>query len=408
MLGAVAFALLVSVPLAAQAPAAQAPAAPPAAQAPVALPAQPPLGPLGRQAPAPVPGAPAEDPQALAARAAARIKLLQQESQRLAAQSQTALGELRTLEVEQALRAQELAKATAEVEVIARRLTDTEARLEALQARRVAQTPALEARLVGLYKRGPLGYARLLAGGVRDWTRASRAVIGLARVDQIRIDEHRRALATETATRLELEEQRAAAAALRATAAAAETAVAKAVADRTRLIADYGRRRAMASQYIQELDSARVQLQSRVAAIGATPVIDLPLRPFRGALEWPVTGRVVSRYGRNTDRFGTAVLRNGIEIAAAAGSRVRAVHGGTVAYAAPFSGFGILVIVDHGGNDFSLYGNLSATGLRPGATVRRGDLVGTSGVTLTGESAVYFELRIDGRTVNPVEWLRSS
>ena len=215
---------------------------------------------------------------------------------------------------------------------------------------------------MGLYKRGPLGYARLLAGGVRDWARASRAVIGLAHVDQVRIDEHRRALATEAATRLELERAKAELTNLHAKAVLAEAAVAKSMADRTRLIADLGRRRQMASEYVQELEGARLKLQATMAGLGATPVVDLPLRPFRGALDWPVGGRIVSRFGRNTDRFGTAVIRNGIEIAAPAGTRVQAVHGGTVAYAAPFSGFGILVIVDHGGNDFSLYGALSATG----------------------------------------------
>jgi septal ring factor EnvC (AmiA/AmiB activator) len=225
----------------------------------------------------------------------------------------------------------------------------------------------------------------------------------------VRIDEHRRALATETATRAELQQALANATNLRTKAVVAQAGVDKAVTDRTRLIANLGRRRAMASEYVQQLERARIQLQATMAGLpSAAPVIDLPLRPFRGALEWPANGRVVSRFGRNTDRFGTAVIRNGIEIAAAAGTRIRAVHGGTVAYAAPFSGFGILVIVDHGANDFSLYGALSATGLRPGTVVKRGDLIGTSGLTLTGESAIYFELRIDGRPVNPLEWLRSS
>ena len=411
MLRPVALALFVAVPLAAQAPVPEAPAAPP--QAPAPRPEQPPLGPLGRQAtaaPAHATPAPAgEDPKVLAARATERIGLLQKETQQLAARSATALGELKKLEIERALRVEELARANAELAAVTARLDQTSSRLQALEARRVAQTPAVEARLVGLYKRGELGYARLLAGGVREWARASRAVIGLARVDQVRIDEHRHALATETAARTELEQARAAAADLQGKAGLAQAAVDKAVADRTRLVADLGRRRAMANEYVQELEGARLQFQSTMAGLpAASPVVDLPLRPFRGALEWPATGRVISRFGRNTDRFGTAVIRNGIEIAAAPGTRVRAVHGGTVAYAAPFSGFGILVIVDHGGNNFSLYGALSATGLRPGAAVKRGDLIGTSGVTLTGETATYFELRIDGRPVNPLEWLRSS
>ena len=85
---------------------------------------------------------------------------------------------------------------------------------------------------------------------------------------------------------------------------------------------------------------------------------------------------------------------------------MRAVHGGTVAYAAPFTGFGVMVILDHGEDAFTVYGHLAGTALRPGATVTRGQLVGTAGATPAGEAAAYFEVRIDGRPVNPVQWLR--
>jgi murein hydrolase activator len=86
---------------------------------------------------------------------------------------------------------------------------------------------------------------------------------------------------------------------------------------------------------------------------------------------------------------------------------LRAVHGGTVAFAAPFAGYGTLVIVDHGQEAFSLYGHLSQVTVTRGARVGRGDEVGRAGRTPTGEPAAYFELRIDGRPVDPVQWLRS-
>ena len=78
------------------------------------------------------------------------------------------------------------------------------------------------------------------------------------------------------------------------------------------------------------------------------------------------------------------------------GAPVRAVHGGTVAYAAPFTGYGVMVILDHGQDAFTVYGHLSGTALRPGTTVARGQLVGTAGATPAGETAAYFEVRIDG------------
>jgi septal ring factor EnvC (AmiA/AmiB activator) len=133
----------------------------------------------------------------------------------------------------------------------------------------------------------------------------------------------------------------------------------------------------------------------------------LPLAPFRGDLEWPVVGPVISAFGKATSgRFGTAVTRNGIEIGAKEKTLVHAVHDGTAAFAAPFTGFGTLVIVDHGGGAFTLYGHLSQALVTKGAAVGRGSVVGSVGHTPTGASALYFELRIDGRPVDPVQWLR--
>jgi septal ring factor EnvC (AmiA/AmiB activator) len=85
---------------------------------------------------------------------------------------------------------------------------------------------------------------------------------------------------------------------------------------------------------------------------------------------------------------------------------VTAVHEGVVAFADVFSGFGKLVIVDHGAQTFSLYGNLADVGVTRGAHVQHGDAVGTVGVAATGAAGLYFELRVDGRAVDPLEWLR--
>jgi murein hydrolase activator len=100
-------------------------------------------------------------------------------------------------------------------------------------------------------------------------------------------------------------------------------------------------------------------------------------------------------------------MRHGIEIATPEGTAVRAVHAGTVAYAAPFTGFGTLVLADHGKDAFSSYDHLSQTLVTRGATVGRGDVIGRAGRTPAGQPAAYFELRIDGRPVDPVQWLRS-
>ena len=78
---------------------------------------------------------------------------------------------------------------------------------------------------------------------------------------------------------------------------------------------------------------------------------------------------------------------------------------GKVAYAAPFSGFGTLVIVDHGSSAFTLYGHLQEALVTAGTNVSRGAPLGRIGLSPSGGAALYFELRIDGRPVDPIQWL---
>ena len=108
----------------------------------------------------------------------------------------------------------------------------------------------------------------------------------------------------------------------------ARVALDAAVAARNRSIDDLDRRRDLAAQFVGELQSAQVALQRTLASMasGSTGAIPaLPLPPFRGALEWPVTGTIVAPFGRaSSGRFGTAVTRNGIEIGAKEKTPVRA------------------------------------------------------------------------------------
>ena len=351
------------------------------------------------------------DAAALADRAADRIKALQRESDQLAAQSRSLLTSLRQLELTRALRAEELNVVNARLAAVSAKASASAARLAELEQQRVARTPALESRLEALYKRGgKSGYARLLLATAdgRDLARASRGVVSLARIEELRIAAHRQLLAQERAASDQLASEQRQVARLRTEAATLDTAAKRAVAERTALLDDLDRRRELAAQYVGELEQARVRLQSTLSGLTGSGPSDLPLRPFQGDLPWPVSGRVISRFGRAATAFGTATQRNGIEIGVAQGAPVRAVHGGTVAYVAPFTGFGLLVILDHGDNAFTVYGHLAGTALRPGGTVSRGQVVGAAGANPAGTGATYFEVRVDGRPVNPLQWLKAN
>ncbi len=346
------------------------------------------------------------------ARAAARIKTLQIEADRLAAQARTVFGDLRRLEVQREISRQQFAQAQAEVVRVTAARDQAAARLKTLEATRVAQTPGITERLVELSKRGRGGYLQLLLASddIRDVGRLSRGVAAVAELDRVRLDTHRRTLASEREALAAVNREREAVTASEMEARRARTALDAAVAARNRLIDNLDQQRDLAAQYVSELQAAQRQIERTIATAGpAAGAVPLPIRPFRGDLAWPVTGPLVSGFGRApAGRFGTAVVRNGIEVGAAEGTPARAVHEGTVAFAAPFTGFGQLVIVDHGHEAFTLYGHLSEVTVTTGTPVKAGDVVGQVGLAPAGEAALYFEVRIDGRPVDPVQWLRRS
>jgi len=123
-------------------------------------------------------------------------------------------------------------------------------------------------------------------------------------------------------------------------------------------------------------------------------------------LDWPVAGRMLTPFGRRGAGVSGAPAQTGVQFAVVEGSSVRAVHDGTVAFAGPFTGYGNLVILDHGAQTFSLYGQLGAPQVERGAKVERGHVVGTAGRILAGIPGMYFEMRVDGKPVDPLEWLK--
>jgi septal ring factor EnvC (AmiA/AmiB activator) len=193
-----------------------------------------------------------------------------------------------------------------------------------------------------------------------------------------------------------------------ARAALARRTTARAVAARATLLDDIDTRRDLAAQYLSELQQAYARVGPDVAPRAANGVVEtvaIPLGPFRGALQWPTSGRLTGRFGQPGPAPGS--VRNGIEVAAALGSPVTAIHDGVVDYAEGYTGLGTLVILNHGTNNFSVYGHLSEALVRRGESVRAGAEVGRVGPgPLDGQPTLYFELRIDGRLVDPVQWLQ--
>jgi murein DD-endopeptidase MepM/ murein hydrolase activator NlpD len=125
---------------------------------------------------------------------------------------------------------------------------------------------------------------------------------------------------------------------------------------------------------------------------------------------WPVEGRLMSPFGGRTDPLsGEGAIHTGVDLQAAMGTPVRAAADGIVVYAEWRSGYGRLVIIDHGNSLQTYYGHLSQFDVVEGQEVRRGDVVAKSGASGRVTSPhLHYEVRMGGTPVNPYPFLARS
>ena len=134
-------------------------------------------------------------------------------------------------------------------------------------------------------------------------------------------------------------------------------------------------------------------LMSRTGGLGAP----------RGQAFWPVRGTILHRYG---EQLQGELRWKGMVIAASEGTEVKAIADGRVILADWLQGYGLVVVVEHGKGDMSLYGYNQSALVSVGTQVRAGQaiaLVGSSGGQ--GRPSLYFEIRRQGQAVNPQPWL---
>ncbi|HEU0013210.1 MAG TPA: peptidoglycan DD-metalloendopeptidase family protein [Longimicrobium sp.] len=360
---------------------------------------------------------------------------LRRELDRIRGQTRDVSAEIRNIQRQQTVSATLLREINLQLQDTEKQIEETTLEILDTQRELAEKRAVLNRRLRDIYKRGPAHEQQVLltANSFSDLlnrykylhlvTRRDRGLVTqvsqLARELQMRERELRRSFtdiqylqnerAQENATLAELRSQRGATlSSLRTnerTATRRLEALARDERRITNLLAELERRRR----------EAEARERERVAAAGAagrpttsrTPASTMTTADL-GNLDWPVGGRVVYNYGRATLPNGTAIRHNGIGIAAAAGTAVRAVEGGTVEMAAPFEGYGPTVVVSHGGGYYSLYLYLKDISVRPGATVTKGQVVGTVGGEGTPEgSHVEFQIRAPGGgAVDPLTWLR--
>jgi septal ring factor EnvC (AmiA/AmiB activator) len=155
-------------------------------------------------------------------------------------------------------------------------------------------------------------------------------------------------------------------------------------------------------------DIARRAMLKKPGEPPLAPAPGIGLAALRGRLEWPVRGEVTAPFGKfRHPEFDGEILRKGIDIEAALGEEIKVVEKGRVVYADRFSGYGKMVIVDHGERYYTIYGHLSEFVKKVGEAVNRGETLGRAGDgdSLAG-AKLYFEIRKDGHSIDPLPWFK--
>ncbi len=138
------------------------------------------------------------------------------------------------------------------------------------------------------------------------------------------------------------------------------------------------------------------------------PIPDKGFGALKGRLSMPTKGEITDGFGRHKHPdFNSYTVSNGITIAAPQGAEVRSVYDGQVIFADYFKGYGNMVIVDHGGGFFSLYAHTSRIVKKVGTTVARNEVIASVGdADSTRGPMLYFEIRYQGKPVDPSPWLK--
>jgi murein hydrolase activator len=355
-------------------------------------------------------------------------KQLKEERERAAAaraRETSLLAELEEIERRLAAKQRDVARLEARIKKAQNDVQMFRGEISRLERQRAGQMNALAGRLRVMYRVHAQGGALpVILSGDDPVTRAVavRHLASLAALDARLIQEYR-VTSDRLADRKGKEEaQQLELAGLHEDAKREQVEVDREVAKRRVILAKVRDERAYHERMVGELTEASHRLEAFIRELQAKQRKLARIPPPKGGIEgpaigfgalkgrlpWPTEGKIVTGFGAQVHpRFGTRTFRNGVDIEAAVGREVLAVHGGHVIYTGWFKGYGNLIIVDHGNEYYTLYAHIADIEAKEGDDVRQGQRIGTVGDTgsLAGPR-LYFEVRYQGRPQDPEQWLR--
>lgn len=156
--------------------------------------------------------------------------------------------------------------------------------------------------------------------------------------------------------------------------------------------------------YLSELQRNETRLKAEIAKAAKRNAVPMDgLARQQGKLPWPLKGRVLHNYGtRQTGQLNW----KGMVIDANYGQSVKAVYSGTVVFADYLRGYGLVVLLDHGKGDMTLYGFNQSLLKKEGDKVKANETIALAGDTGgQAKASLYFEIRRNSKTQNPRRWL---
>ncbi|OGS45653.1 MAG: hypothetical protein A2539_07200 [Elusimicrobia bacterium RIFOXYD2_FULL_34_15] len=141
----------------------------------------------------------------------------------------------------------------------------------------------------------------------------------------------------------------------------------------------------------------------------------LKMSKKKGSLSWPLEGETTELRHNLSAIFGkqkhpeldTWIINNGIRIKSSLGQNVLVIDKGVIVFAGDFKSYGKMVIVDHSGGFYTVYGNLDKILIKEDQSVNKNDIIGIVGISLYSQDAsLYFEIRRAGEPQDPLVWLK--
>lgn len=314
----------------------------------------------------------------------------------------------------------ELKKVTDQLDQLNKDIDKTTEELEEAEENLATKNDEFNARIRTMYKNGNSGYLEVLlsASNISDLLSRNSVLRQIANSDQELIDfiKEQRDIIEDKKT--ELEAQRASVDAVKSNIQSRKDELEVATRQKQTFMAGLQEDIDAFEKEYDELTSFAKDISSQIrnlqisqapkpsgGSTGAGASV-----PTSGKLAWPVpsSGRITSGYGyRIHPILKTRKMHTGVDIAAPSGTPIVSADSGTVISAGWLGGYGLTIMVDHGGGIVTLYAHNSAVTASVGQQVSRGQSIALMGST--GNSTgphLHFEVRVNGDYVDPLPWIR--